>query len=83
MERERILSNGIYYPSKNIVDQHKNASTGVINWGMNGVAGENDNYHDHWVDGIGIDTITDFSGNGGGNDHILIQGHTVHTLVKQ
>ena len=34
---------------------------GTINWGMNGVAGENDNVHDHWVDGIGHDVIWDFS----------------------
>ena len=73
----RLLINA----SKDIVDKHTNASTGVIDWGMNGVAGENDNYHDHWVDGIGIDTITDFSGNGGENDQILIQGHTVRALL--
>ena len=73
----RLLINA----SKAIVDKHTDAATGVIDWGMNGVAGENDNYHDHWVDGIGIDTITDFSGNGGENDHILIQGHTVQALL--
>lgn len=73
----RLLINA----SKEIVDRNTDTSTGVINWGMNGVAGENDKYHDHWVDGIGIDTITDFSGNGGENDHILIQGHTVQALL--
>lgn len=61
--------------SKSIVD--KNTTDGIINWGMNGVAGENDNYHDHWVDGIGRDVITDFSGVGGEKDKIIIKGHTV------
>lgn len=56
--------------------QHVN-DDGSIEWGMNGVAGENNNYHDHWVDGIGRDTITDFSGAGGEGDNIVITGHTV------
>ena len=60
---------------KSIVE--KNTTDGVINWGMNGVAGENNKYHDHWVDGIGRDVITDFSGVGGENDNIIIKGHTV------
>ena len=62
--------------SKEIVQKHTNDDE-VINWGMNGVAGENNNYHDHWVDGIGRDLITDFSGQGGENDQIIIRGHTV------
>ena len=62
--------------SKDIVEKHTNDDE-VINWGMNGVAGENDNYHDHWVDGIGRDLITDFSGQGGENDQIIVRGHTV------
>ncbi|MBT9317876.1 calcium-binding protein [Leptothoe spongobia] len=57
---------------------------GLINWGMNGVAGENDNYHDHWVEGIGRDTITDFSGTGGEGDKIVITGHTVeYKVIKE
>ena len=60
---------------KSIVE--RNTTDGVINWGMNGVAGENNNYHDHWVDGIGRDVITDFSGVGGERDKIIIKGHTV------
>ena len=62
--------------SKEIVQKHTNDDE-VINWGMNGVAGENNNYHDHWVDGIGWDLITDFSGQGGQNDQIIVRGHTV------
>ena len=41
---------------------------------MHGVAGENDNVHDHWVDGFGNDVIWDFSRSEG--DRILIEGHT-------
>ncbi|MCI5077751.1 calcium-binding protein [Oricola sp.] len=46
---------------------------GTINW--RGVAGENDNVHDHWVEGIGNDVITDYSKQDG--DKIVIRGHTV------
>ena len=62
--------------SKDIVDKHTDDDE-IINWGMNGVAGENDNYHDHWVDGIGKDLIMDFSGQGGEDDEIIVRGHTV------
>lgn len=54
---------------------------GEIVWGMGGVAGRNDNYHDHWVDGIGRDVITDFSGEGGEGDAIIIKGHTVEAML--
>ena len=49
-------------------------SDGTINWGMGGVAGENDNVHDHWVEGLDDELITDFNRDEG--DHILIEGHT-------
>ncbi|MEO1292579.1 MAG: calcium-binding protein [Pseudomonadota bacterium] len=45
---------------------------GTINWA--GVAGENNRYHDHWVDSIGDDRITDF--NRAEGDKIEIAGHT-------
>ncbi len=60
-----------------IIERHVDGD-GNISWGMNGVAGENDNIHDHWVDSIGNDTITDFSRSEG--DKIIIEGHTT-TLV--
>ncbi|MFG6097073.1 calcium-binding protein [Leptothoe sp. ISB3NOV94-8A] len=57
---------------------------GLVNWGMGAVAGENDNYHDHWVESIGRDTITDFSGTGGEGDQIIITGHTVtYKVIKE
>jgi Ca2+-binding RTX toxin-like protein len=46
---------------------------GVIDW--HGVTGENRSPHDHWVEGIGTDTISDFYGSEG--DRIEIEGHTV------
>ena len=55
-----------------IIEAHTMAN-GMIHW--HGVAGENDNPHDHWVDGIGNDTITDYSKDEG--DKIVIKGHTV------
>ncbi|WP_415717692.1 LamG-like jellyroll fold domain-containing protein [Roseibium sp.] len=45
---------------------------GNIRW--HGVAGENANIHDHWVDQIGNDVITDFNRDEG--DRIVIEGHT-------
>ncbi|MEO1205702.1 MAG: LamG-like jellyroll fold domain-containing protein [Pseudomonadota bacterium] len=54
-----------------IINQHVNNDR-TIDW--MGVAGENDNVHDHWVDGIGNDTITDFNRDEG--DKITIEGHT-------
>ncbi|MEO9648959.1 MAG: calcium-binding protein [Roseobacter sp.] len=47
--------------------------TGAINW--TGVAGENDNVHDHWVEGFGLDTIMDYAKDEG--DTIVVRGHTV------
>lgn len=52
---------------------------GRIDWA--GVTGENTNYHDHWLDGIGKETIIDFSGSGGDGDKIQIDGHTVTVKV--
>jgi Ca2+-binding RTX toxin-like protein len=54
-----------------IINKHVD-DDGSIDW--MGVAGENDNVHDHWVDGIGDDTITDFDRDAG--DRIVIEGHT-------
>ncbi|MEM6463600.1 MAG: LamG-like jellyroll fold domain-containing protein [Pseudomonadota bacterium] len=49
---------------------------GTIHW--HGVAGENDEVHDHWVDGIGDDVITDYDREEG--DKIVIEGHTTYDL---
>lgn len=46
---------------------------GVIDW--EGVAGENDNVHDHWVDFAGLIYINGFKRKQG--DTIRVQGHTV------
>lgn len=56
-----------------IILEHVNAD-GTIEWGMNGVAGENDNVHDHWVDGFGDELIKDFNREEG--DYIVMEGHT-------
>lgn len=55
-----------------ILEKHTR-DDGTVNWRK--VAGENDNVHDHWVEGIGDDMIKDFSNQD--NDKILIRGHTV------
>ncbi|MEM9355818.1 MAG: LamG-like jellyroll fold domain-containing protein [Pseudomonadota bacterium] len=56
---------------EDIINRHVNDDR-TINW--MGVAGENNDVHDHWVDGIGNDTITDFNRDEG--DTITIEGHT-------
>jgi len=58
--------------TEEIVRKHTK-SNGMINWHK--VAGENGNEHDHWVDGIGNDTITDLDLLEG--DTIQLIGHTV------
>lgn len=55
-----------------VIAQHTNSS-GNVNWRK--VAGENDNVHDHWVEGFGDDIITDYSKAEG--DKIIVRGHTV------
>ena len=52
---------------------------GSIDWTMHGVAGENNELHDHWVDSFGIDVIADYDAS---EDHIAIIGHTVDPEVE-
>lgn len=54
-----------------VITEHTGTS-GRTNWAA--VAGDNDNVHDHWVAGFGMDIITDFSKEE--CDTILIRGHT-------
>lgn len=58
-----------------IIQEHVRAD-GTINWA--GVAGENDELHDHWVDSFGIDIIADYNAQ---EDHIAIIGHTAVPYV--
>ncbi|CAN0596222.1 unnamed protein product, partial [Ectocarpus sp. 12 AP-2014] len=51
-------------------------SDGTINWA--GVAGENDELHDHWVDSFGIDIIADYNAD---EDQIAVIGHTAVPYV--
>jgi Ca2+-binding RTX toxin-like protein len=62
---------GMVNAKDEIVAKHVNAD-GTIDWV--GVTGENGAVHDHWVDGFGNDTITDFSRSQG--DKIEISAHT-------
>ena len=58
-----------------IIEQHIR-SDGTIRW--SGVAGENDEVHDHWTESTGIDIIADYVA---GEDHIAIIGHTANVYV--
>ncbi|MEM8787880.1 MAG: LamG-like jellyroll fold domain-containing protein [Pseudomonadota bacterium] len=55
---------------REIIERHVRYD-GSINWA--GVAGENDELHDHWVDSFGIDVIADYNA---AEDTIAIAGHT-------
>ena len=71
----RVLINA----KRHIILKHVN-DDGTINWGRNGVAGENDNVHDHWVETLGDEVIWDFSREEG--DHIEVVGHTVEVYNR-
>lgn len=58
-----------------IIQKHVRAD-GSINWA--GVAGENNELHDHWVDAFGIDVIADYVA---GEDKIAVIGHTANVSV--
>jgi Ca2+-binding RTX toxin-like protein len=62
---------GLVNAKDEIVAKHVDAD-GTIDWA--GVTGENNAVHDHWVDGFGNDTITDFHRAQG--DKIEISAHT-------
>jgi Ca2+-binding RTX toxin-like protein len=55
-------------------ENHDHGDHDFYNIDWHGVTGENGNPHDHWLEGIGTDTITDFSRT---DDKIKIEGHTV------
>lgn len=59
-----------------IIEKHVKAD-GTINWA--GVAGENNELHDHWVDSFGIDVIADYNAE---EDHIAVIGHTANVYVE-
>ncbi|MEO0911645.1 MAG: LamG-like jellyroll fold domain-containing protein, partial [Pseudomonadota bacterium] len=59
-----------------IIERHVR-SDGTINWA--GVAGENDELHDHWVDAFGIEVIADYNAN---EDTIAVIGHTANAFVE-
>jgi hypothetical protein len=69
---------GLVNAKDEIVAKHVNAD-GTIDW--HGVTGENNNVHDHWVDGFGNDVITDFNRSQG--DKIEISAHTAEVKSIQ
>ncbi|QHQ35243.1 LamG-like jellyroll fold domain-containing protein [Algicella marina] len=59
-----------------IIERHVR-SDGTINWA--GVAGENDELHDHWIDSFGIDVIADYNRH---EDTIAVVGHTANVRLN-
>ncbi|MGK7945350.1 MAG: calcium-binding protein, partial [Microcystaceae cyanobacterium] len=78
---DTFVFNPLINAKTSIIEKHVDAETGDINWGMNGVAGENNNTHDHWVDSIGDDVILDY--NQAEGDLIQISGHTTEVANIQ
>lgn len=64
--------------TEEVIAAHTDPETGRVDW--RAVAKENDNVHDHWVEGIGNDVITDYSAEEG--DTIVISGHTVSVDIS-
>ncbi|MFT7287903.1 MAG: Ca2+-binding RTX toxin-like protein, partial [Halieaceae bacterium] len=74
---DTFLFNPQINAKRDIILEHVNDDR-TINWA--GVAGENNELHDHWVDSFGIDVIADYVA---GEDTISIVGHTVTPEVEQ
>ena len=70
--KDRFEFHPLLNAREEVLDQYRSQNNGLVNWRK--VAGENDNVHDHWVEGIGMDTILDYNEEEG--DRILIIGHT-------
>lgn len=49
--------------------------TGDVDYSMMGLAGENEEVHDHWVETTDTDVVTDFNAEEG--DQLIFEGHTV------
>jgi len=73
---DTFLFNPQINAKRDIILEHVNADR-TINWA--GVAGENNELHDHWVDSWGIDLIADYDAS---EDTIAIIGHTVAPEVE-
>jgi len=57
-----------------ILDKHRDEN-GVVDYSGNGVAGENNNVHDHWVETTGTKIVRDFDAAEG--DTLIFEGHTL------
>ncbi len=74
--RDTFLFNPQINAKRDIILEHVEDDR-RIDWA--GVAGENDEVHDHWVDMFGIDTIADYDAD---EDTIAIIGHTATPVVE-
>lgn len=73
--RDTFLIQPLINAKLDIIQKHVR-SDGTINWA--GVAGENNELHDHWVDAFGIDVIADYNAL---EDKIAVIGHTANVYV--
>ena len=73
--KDTFLFNPQINAKRDIILKNVNSGERTIDWSGNGVAGENNEQHDHWVDSFGIDTIGDYRAD---EDTITIIGHTAN-----
>lgn len=74
--RDTFLVNPLINGKADIIAKHVRQD-GTINW--QGVAGENDELHDHWGDSFGIAVIADYNAL---EDSIAVIGHTANVYVE-
>ena len=70
---DQFVVRGYINGKREILERNAGAD-GDIDWTGNGVAGENDEVHDHWVDTTGLTIVEDFTPAEG--DTLLLEGHT-------
>ena len=58
-----------------ILTEHRDAETGDIDYSSNGVAGENENIHDHWLESTGKKIMKNYSEAQG--DTLVFECHTL------
>ena len=60
---DRFVFRWLIDAKEEILAKHRDPATGDIDYSMTGVAGENDNIHDHWVESMGTKSVKDYDPN--------------------
>ncbi len=71
---DRFIFRWLIDGKDHIIDRNRD-SNGNVDYTMSGVAGENSNVHDHWVQSMGTKIVTDFDASEG--DTLEFEGHVI------